>query len=756
MAKKIYQVSSINNGIANNRKLCKPWQVGDLENIDLTADVMSVKLAGKDPENIINYRGEQGKIIHSVWDSYLTRDGYFEDVYIYNEAVLLKRRTPSDIRYTQYVLPKQVTKHLKGDAGWFFETNGRWETTVYWALSFANKSKYFDLTYTVLATDTFLHLIKSRTSARPNEIPSEVRDGAYTNYWGRTYQNDGYKHTARATTWIARGVNKLFQSFQFEFAFMEWTKGTVQVLIEYTGEEKTKNGKNYDSVELTKTYTETFRSERNGLINKIWIQGQTKAGITIKFTPSADFDGKLVYNGLYSWWDTLSNPKYFEELYGARINYHKIKSADKHPMIIISNKLYVGCWDKIEVYMINQEEDDRNGNIQLVEDVDVRLWVGMKIVSLTQYGNYLMIYANGREDAYQIVSDGSGSATESTFIRKGMQFVSVSNDGGQDFVITERQNSYQFWAVSGTNKQMLFSSERIFNQKNMREKEKYLFDFWGEASYSRMGRYLISSKENEVYLFDELKNWARGMSRFTLEQGVRISHIHEENQDSILCCTTNRTTKINSIQRIQLNNDYNTCFDGSITLPTLVSPIEEGQLESIRFWAYLPNEKSKIELRAMINSKDYFTFEVKNAEGKDFSKCKLQNQQGAWHLELIDSKLDNGTGYVSFRTVGELEKVKTFNADTILLDMNGGTLLESNNILSYDHYIKVEEITRANQKTWTKELWYTTTIDLRKLNAKIWTFNEVSIKLKLSAGGTAESPRVAGPIVYFYTTKENG
>nr|DAD60481.1 MAG TPA: hypothetical protein [Caudoviricetes sp.]DAE11979.1 MAG TPA: hypothetical protein [Myoviridae sp. ctBtT5]DAN58713.1 MAG TPA: hypothetical protein [Caudoviricetes sp.]DAQ94309.1 MAG TPA: hypothetical protein [Caudoviricetes sp.] len=101
----------------------------------------------------------------------------------------------------------------------------------------------------------------------------------------------------------------------------------------------------------------------------------------------------------------------------------------------------------------------------------------MKIVSLTQYGNYLMIYANGREDAYQIVSDGSGSATESTFIRKGMQFVSVSNDGGQDFVITERQNSYQFWAVSGTNKQMLFSSERIFNQKNMREKEKYLFDF---------------------------------------------------------------------------------------------------------------------------------------------------------------------------------------------------------------------------------------------------------------------------------------
>lgn len=101
----------------------------------------------------------------------------------------------------------------------------------------------------------------------------------------------------------------------------------------------------------------------------------------------------------------------------------------------------------------------------------------------------------------------------------------------------------------------------------------------------------------------------------------------------------------------------------------------------------------------MINSKDYFTFEVKNAEGKDFSKCKLQNQQGAWHLELIDSKLDNGTGYVSFRTVGELEKVKTFNADTTLLDMNGSTLLESDNILSYDHYIKVEEITRANQKT---------------------------------------------------------
>lgn len=167
MAKKIYQVSSINNGIANNRKLCKPWQVGDLENIDLTADVMSIKLAGKEPENIINYRGEQGKIVHSVWDTYLTRDGYFEDVYIYNEAALLKRRTPRDINYTQYVLPKQVTKHLKGDTGWFFETNGRWETTVYGALSFANKSQYFDLTYTVLATNTFLLIANQDWSRRP-------------------------------------------------------------------------------------------------------------------------------------------------------------------------------------------------------------------------------------------------------------------------------------------------------------------------------------------------------------------------------------------------------------------------------------------------------------------------------------------------------------------------------------------------------------------------------------------------------------
>lgn len=56
-------------------------------------------------------------------------------------------------------------------------------------------------------------------------------------------------------------------------------------------------------------------------------------------------------------------------------------------MIIIGRKLYVGCGNIIKVFMIEAKSDDANGNIQLVEEPDIELGVGMEIIFLTQYGD---------------------------------------------------------------------------------------------------------------------------------------------------------------------------------------------------------------------------------------------------------------------------------------------------------------------------------------------------------------------------------
>lgn len=67
------------------------------------------------------------------------------------------------------------------------------------------------------------------------------------------------------------------------------------------------------------------------------------------------------------------------------------------------------------------------------------------------------------------------------------------------------------------------------------------------------------------------------------------------------------------------------------------------------------------------------------------------------------------------------------------MNLQDEVLLQRSDILSYDHYILVEKITRSNQRCGSSNLGYNTVVDLRKLNAKIGTFSNVSIRLKLSA-----------------------
>lgn len=235
---------------------------------------MSVKLAGQDLPNTINERGMGAQLIHSTKDGYLSKDGFFENTNIYNES-LLKKRSPGNISFTMFVLPKHTTIYKGGDLQGYFESNGIGETNVYGAINLNHKSNYFDLSYTVIATARFLHLIKSRHSSGVNLLSSQVGNGDYTgNGW--SYETDGYKHQEGTTTALTKTINQVLQSFQVEFACKEWTKGTLQLKIEYTGEEKTKLSSGRSSSNKSRVLTQTYKAERNMLINKVAIQGQAE------------------------------------------------------------------------------------------------------------------------------------------------------------------------------------------------------------------------------------------------------------------------------------------------------------------------------------------------------------------------------------------------------------------------------------------------------------------------------------------------
>ena len=196
--------------------------------------------------------------------------------------------------------------------------------------------------------------------------------------------------------------------------------------------------------------------------------------------------------------------------------------------------------------------------------------------------------------------------------------------------------------------------------------------------------------------------------------------------------------------------------EGSFVIPPLFANYGEGTLEEIQFWAYLPNKESKIEIWAKADEKNFITLHVKNQKGKDFSRIRINRWVEA---ELIDNGLDSeGNGYLSFRLVGDIRKLKDIGSNHLsITNMQNKFLINSIDMPSYDYFIKIEEVTRENQQYGSKTLGYNHTVSVKKINNHLGTFSKVHLKFVLKTNkGAFESPKVYAPIYLTYTTKENG
>lgn len=743
MARKVYAISNINGGIGNDKNFCKPWQVADCENIDLIADSNSLRLAWESEPSILNERWEKWKIIWKTKDYFLAKDGKYDSASLYWERDFKKGRNPEDLNYTIFALPSQTTKVIWGNHDDLRENSGTWETSVRWCVNITNKSQYFDLEYHVIATNSFLHLVKNETI--PNTIPWNIKNWDWSWSWW-SFSWNSYKNQEENTSPITRTFTNIVSCFQWQFAFRNWTKGTVNLMMTYQWEEHKKSWSSWYITTKNKTFSRKYSSDRDMLINAVSIEWWKSWNLVITLTPSDGFDGELFYNGLYDLGDLTQNPVYFQELYGIRTNYQKIKPSEKHPMIILGNILYVWCDDVIKVFTIDPYQENQNWNIQLIESEDILLPSGMKVVSLSQYGDRLTIYANSINDAYQMISSWANDGIESRIIRKWVQFMEVCNDWSQDFVAITVNWSYKIYLVSWGNKQQLYSSKRIYENWNLKPQDEYLFAFDWDSSFATMERFWLSRKKGGFYLMESTKS-GRGLVKYSINQEAKISLMIDNWINQIDYFYTEDS--LNCMQSLKFDWEYLILKDGYFTLPTLSTNYEDAQLESISFGSYLPNKEGKIEIWAMINEKDYFTFYVKNAEGKDFSKCKIISSKWGRNMELIDQNLINWEWYLSFRSIGNIDQERDFGKIGIE-SLDWEELLVQKDIISYDHYIKVEEITRENQKMWTREIGYNSEISVKKINNKIWTFGKISLKFKMSAWWTQESPRVYAPILLYY------
>lgn len=154
--------------------------------------------------------------------------------------------------------------------------------------------------------------------------------------------------------------------------------------------------------------------------------------------------------------------------------------------------------------------------------------------------------------------------------------------------------------------------------------DEELFCFDGGASFANMERFGIARRTGEVYLLESSQQ-GKILSRYQCGEDKHITHLYEATQNRLAYCYTQEGK--NYVQHLQFDGEGVTLQDGYITLPTLSTHYQEGQLESVKFGAYLPNKQGKIEIWCAINEKDYVTFWIKNIEGKEFSNVKIRTRQ---------------------------------------------------------------------------------------------------------------------------------
>ena len=414
----------------------------------------------------------------------------------------------------------------------------------------------------------------------------------------------------------------------------------------------------------------------------------------------------------------------------------------------------VWCGNIIKTFTIDKSQNFPDDWIMLVPWNDILLGQWSNLVEITQYWSWIAVYTNKWNDAYQSFSNGVDGESEESIIWKDTEFLSVSNNGYQDFVVAKIWDKYCLYIVSWGNKKLVYQSDYMQNYISLYWPESDYFLNFGGKSFSREERTILSSSEWYWYLYDNIK-WNYKLTKFFIGK-KNILTFAQLGWEEIRYFSKNNSDKKNYLHRVRLWRDrsINRNTEWYVVIPPLLLNYNEWILEEIWFWAYLPNDKSSVELWAKSDEKEYITLWVVGQKNKDFSRIKFNNQVEA---ELIDDGLDNnGNWHLTFKVKGNLKKFTTPDTSLSINTITGKSLIKTSDISAYDYFIKLETITRENQKFGNKEIWYTHGIRVNKINSLLWEFTKLSLKFILKAQEWAtESPKLYAPIYLIYRTKDD-
>lgn len=753
MAKKVYTISNINWGIGSDKNFPQPWTVVDCENIDISADSNSIKIAGNDYRKTMN-SNPKAEIIGSHYGNvFFTKNGdFFEEENCPSSIIntwiddLSRHRT---IKIPDIIPKRSGAPEVWG--WWRYNQESEVDEIITWYVQYGQ--------FLFFSTKNFLHIISQGLSA---ESKINNRPQAWEYEWDgwQFRQGIGFKHID-GTGQLKRKFPEITDSFQYEFAFQNFTKGTIEVSISYNWEaynrEKPAGWEKNEWVESTKTYriTKTYRATDYDVedIHKICCLGEGIKNMEIFFHPTKDFDGELVYNAL-SLTPLYERSFNLQARGGIAYNSHPIPQRWEHKLFIRGKMLMVWCGNIIKTFTIDKSQNFPDDGIMLVPWNDILLGQWSDLVEITQYWSWIAVYTNKWNDAYQSFSNGVDGESEESIIWKDTKFLSVSNNGYQDFVVAKIWDKYCLYIVSWGNKKLVYQSDYMQNYISLYWPESDYFLNFGGKSFSREERTILSSSEWYWYLYDNIK-WNYKLTKFFMGKG-NILTFAQLGWEEIRYFSKNNSYKKNYLHRVRLWRDrsINRDTEWYVVIPPLLLNYNEWILEEIWFWAYLPNDKSSVELWAKSDEKEYITLWVVGQKNKDFSKVKFNNQVEA---ELIDDGLDNnGDWHLTFKVKGNLKKFTTPDTSLFINTITGKSLIKTSDISAYDYFIKLETITRENQKFGNKEIWYTHGIRVNKINSLLWEFTKLSLKFILKAQEWAtESPKLYAPIYLIYRTKDD-
>ena len=382
------------------------------------------------------------------------------------------------------------------------------------------------------------------------------------------------------------------------------------------------------------------------IYDRAWRNTETSWTWTLTITPSSDFDGTVEAVSLMEFYDWSTNVKY---------DYKTITTADTHPCIIWAWDLYIGGWNKIDIFHL---ADRWKTTKTIVNEYET-------IVDITQQAWNLIIWTTDGHNSKQYYWNWVDSVASECIDWKGLIIKAVTNTETVSYVLATSWATtwfvewyqYRLYAVNWYQRQLLANKMWFPNsQLNIDQPQYHIqkrFDFNDVDSSKSMCMFLDSLYMpwcDALYKYGNDIPWLRSCWTRPIKYPVGATNVMVNQYWLYLFMSyfvdgINYTAKVD--ERRYTTNWY------LVTEAIYWDKIwTRKAIEKLKIWyKNVASEDGNIKLYVMVDD-DYFwryTVSGVTTRPKVWDVYKVANQT-KW--EIID--IDKTNNLITFRTIENL------------------------------------------------------------------------------------------------------